>query len=669
MTSIHAAAVATLLAAASLAPLAAGAKGGAGVSSRLVLHVRLDPGNYIDAATTVDASGAPAFIFGTGDVPPCAATSYSGAGQLRWSFFNKSEGKSIKLFETTAARHCESGGKGAGAVDVFVTEADAFNDVGLTVFGLSSTADSAAPLWTLPIAGCESQDGGFTTKASDRGARIVVQANCRDSGGVGTVFGVNGQTGEVEWRYNTSNELSGTDMNVQISANGDWVLYVDAYSPGTTNNATVLAGATGAVRDTTSIPLPYYSSTAAISDSGNFVAVVDEIAVNVFKWRAASAKYELVYVLAPPPGTVVRAIDEIVMSTGRDKEEMLVALYDAGNESTESVAVGIWSLVGAQLTTTWVRSGVSTFGGGMSADGDYVSVPLSDGAVVLKRGYDEEVFSFGADVMIKSSVNVVRAAGGGSDTVFLAVAGGNNDAGGKGNVGDAYAYEIIVPDAESAPSEPPCFGQFEGAPLEELCFAELLNSSTTKGLSVREYAQELVSEKLLVTYNVSAQYPVTSYAEALTLGGFSVLEYFIGGFNKPKKDLLDARTVPFLVFPPAAAGGWVAKLALAPSKFPSGKGQPEPTNNVTITVLGPLGSPLTLAVQRLATRTAAPTGAQLEALCAGATTAVGAGALPGYTVDKESPFASGVYALYYGRDAPQGTNFVAECWIGVLKKA
>lgn len=110
MTSIHAAAVATLLAAASLAPLAAGAKGGAGVSSRLVLHVRLDPGNYIDAATTVDASGAPAFIFGTGDVPPCAATSYSGAGQLRWSFFNKSEGKSIKLFETTAARHCESGG-------------------------------------------------------------------------------------------------------------------------------------------------------------------------------------------------------------------------------------------------------------------------------------------------------------------------------------------------------------------------------------------------------------------------------------------------------------------------------------------------------------------------------------------------------------------------------
>jgi len=293
-------------------------------------------------------------------------------------------------------------------------------------------------------------------------------------------------------------------------------------------------------------------------------------------------------------------------------------------------------------------------------------VPLSDGAVVLKRGFSEEVFSFSADVMLKSSVNVVRAAGGGGDTVFLAVAGGNNDAGGKGNVGDAYAYEISVPDAESAPPQPPCFGQFEGTPLEELCFTVLLNSSTTKGLSVREYAQKLVSERLLVTYNVSAQYPVDSYSEALTLGGFCVLEYFIGGFNKQNKDLLDARTVPFLVLPPSAAGGWVTKLALAPSKFPSGKGQPEPTNNVSITALGPLDSPLTLAVQRLAFA-AAPTGAQLEALCAGATAAIGAGALPGFTVDKGSPFTPGAYALYYGRDAPQGSTFVAECWIGVVK--
>jgi hypothetical protein len=70
-------------------------------------------------------------------------------------------------------------------------------------------------------------------------------------------------------------------------------------------------------------------------------------------------------------------------------------------------------------------------------------------------------------------------------------------------------------------------------------------------------------------------------------------------------------------------------------------------------------------VQRLATSSAAPTGAQLEALCAGATTAIGAGALPSFTVDKKSPFASGVYALFYGRDAPQGSTFVAECWIGV----
>ena len=159
---------------AAFAALASASLAAVAPSAKRVLHVRLDPGNYVDAATTVDASGAPTFVFGTGDVPPSAATVYDGAGQLRWSFFNKSEGRDVKLFETTAARHCESGGKGAGAVDIFVTEADTFNGVGFTVFGLSSAADSAAPVWTLPIAGCEAQDGGFTTKASDTGARIVV---------------------------------------------------------------------------------------------------------------------------------------------------------------------------------------------------------------------------------------------------------------------------------------------------------------------------------------------------------------------------------------------------------------------------------------------------------------------------------------------------------------
>jgi hypothetical protein len=126
--------------------LAAASSASAGPSAMRILHVTLDPGNYIDAATTVDASGAPAFIFGTGNVPPVSAMSYDGSGNLRWSFFNKSAGKVIKTIETTAARHCESGGKGAGAVDVFVTEADVFNDVGFTVFGLSSAAESAAPV-------------------------------------------------------------------------------------------------------------------------------------------------------------------------------------------------------------------------------------------------------------------------------------------------------------------------------------------------------------------------------------------------------------------------------------------------------------------------------------------------------------------------------------------
>jgi hypothetical protein len=61
----------------------------------------------------------------------------------------------------------------------------------------------------------------------------------------------------------------------------------------------------------------------------------------------------------------------------------------------------------------------------------------------------------------------------------------------------------------------------------------------------------------------------------------------------------------------------------------------------------------------------APSGAQLAAICSRAESEIGAGSLPGYKVDAASPYAKGVYALYYGRDAPDGVTFVAECWLGV----
>ena len=63
-----------------------------------------------------------------------------------------------------------------------------------------------------------------------------------------------------------------------------------------------------------------------------------------------------------------------------------------------------------------------------------------------------------------------------------------------------------------------------------------------------------------------------------------------------------------------------------------------------------------------------PTGAQLAALCARTVSAVAVGALPGYGVDAASPFATGAYALYYGRDAPSGGPYTAECWVGVAAK-
>jgi len=256
--------------------------------------------------------------------------------------------------------------------------------------------------------------------------------------------------------------------------------------------------------------------------------------------------------------------------------------------------------------------------------------------------------------MFAVSINVVPSPSG--DTVFLAAAGGNNGAG--PNTGDAYAYEISVPKAAPAP----CFGTFNGdTPLEEVCYTTLLNSTTAKGLSLREYAASVAT---LVSYNERAV-PRRQLRQRAHARGLRPIEYFLGGFNKPKKSILHARTVPFLLLPPGAAGGWAARMALAPSVYPSRAKAPAPLDNVTLVPLDQT-QPLTLAVQRAST-TEAPAGADFAALCEGAAAAVEKGALPGYSVDPASPFAAGVYALFYGRDAPQSGPFVSECWLGVQK--
>jgi hypothetical protein len=644
--------------------------------------VHTSPGNFVAAATTVDAAGAPAFAFASGNVDPTSASVWDSSGKQRWSFANKST--DTKLYQVAAARHCESGGSGAGPVDVWVTESDVFNNAGISVFGLSSAATAATPVWTRRFPNINPSDGGFTVVASDRGDRVVVQylLQLTPTHGVAVAVGVNGQTGAVLWTYNTTNPQSSYYVRASISANGAWVLFVDGQSPDSPNNATVLVGATGEVRDS-SIPLPYYFPASAISDSGDYVAVIDEIAVNVYAWGASRGAYELAYVLAPPPGVAVDEVVDLVMSTGPDSNESLAVMYasePSNDDAPFSIVVGIWGLVDAALQTSWSRAGART-DGGMSADGAYVAVALEDGAVLLKRGSNEEVFSFTSDLIVDVSVNVVRAPGGASDTVYLAAAGGNNDAGGKGNTGDAYGYQIDVPDASAASAAAaggvvvgaaagaaPCEGTFNGQqPLEAVCFATLLNSSKTKGLSARAYAPAAAARTTLVSYNVSALFPASTFDDALTLAGFGVIEYLLGGFNKPHENLVDARTVPFLLLPPGDAGGWVGRMALAPSKFPARAAAPAPLNNVTLVALS--AQPLTLAV--LGERTTGeepPTGAQLAALCARTVSAVAAGALPGFAVDDSSPFAAGVFALYYGRDAPSGGPYDAECWVGIVKK-
>jgi hypothetical protein len=126
------------------------AAAGAGVTSKQLVNVHTNPGNFDDVALTIDATGAPAFVFGS-DIPPASAVVYDRSGQLRWSFFNASAGDADKVFQVTAARHCESGGLGAGPVDLWVTENDVFNDTGFSVFGLATSAAAATPVFPGPV--------------------------------------------------------------------------------------------------------------------------------------------------------------------------------------------------------------------------------------------------------------------------------------------------------------------------------------------------------------------------------------------------------------------------------------------------------------------------------------------------------------------------------------
>lgn len=318
--------------------------------------------------TTVLGSSSPFFTVATSLNPPDEVDCFDGAGQQVWSFTN---GTAQYLVDT--ARHAE--GADTGPVDVAVA---ACGDAGCTLFGRTSATDTTR--WALPLPDCGTNVEGGTyvnMEASDSGNRVAFLCHFVDAGNTSArVYLVDMQEGLITWTYDLGEAVKAGQGQVQITPSGSFVLFVNEGGVPTPNSATafVLDGATGALRD--AVPIPFFI-TAAISDSGDYVAVGDDGAVHVLLWDAGSGKYKASNDLQPSPNFIPW---DIQISTGADATEAVVVGSISGDVKT--VAVENWALATGVKQGAWVSATnpVLQENPTLRTDGDYVrDRPLSIG--------------------------------------------------------------------------------------------------------------------------------------------------------------------------------------------------------------------------------------------------------------------------------------------------
>jgi hypothetical protein len=419
----------------------------AAVSSKMLFNQSVEYGIYSSVGTTV-VGGSPFFAVADGLNPPVFADLFAADGSLVWSFQN---GSGTPTYLVDTARHCEPSPSPDGAVDVFVAVLN--GDAGLVLFGLSSASKTAAPIWSVALPECtENIESGtyVMMEASDSGNRVAI--NCHHFAATPTarVYAIGGQTGKVEWQYDLGPSVQAGQGQVQISTDGAWVLFVNEQGKPTPNTAEafVIDGATGKLRD--SVVIPFFI-TAAISDSGDWLAVGDDPAVHVFSWDAGASKYKAAYDLSPPPNAVGTIPWDVQTSTGSDASEMIIVGYISGDVKTVQV-VGS-ALVNGTLKTNFISKTNPQLQENptIRADGDYIGVSMwgdsgeagFPSVVLLKKGSDTPLFSYVTPgSMMAVDINVVSAAG--KDTIFLAAGGKHVPANQFGNGGDAFGWQITA---------------------------------------------------------------------------------------------------------------------------------------------------------------------------------------------------------------------------------
>lgn len=409
-----------------------------------IFNISVDGAIFTSASVTRHAGASPNFAVASYLNQPEFIEVFN-TSSVVWSFSQASG-----TYIADQARHAESAGLTVDTFGAVITS------TGTTVYGFSSTG-SGVPAWQLPLPGCSSDTGGGTytgIESSDSGN--LVAFFCPHSGGSGAptarVYGINGQTGEA-WHYDLGPTVAAGQGQVQVTADGSWVLFVNEGGKPTPNTATayVLDGSTGQPRGQDNITIPFFI-TAAISDSGNYVATGDDGVVHVWEWAADVGAWSPAYDLTPPAAAPGGWIPwDLQMSTGTDAEELVIAGCISGDVRT--VQVSAWSLVGGALRTNWVSQTNPSFQENptVRADGPYIAVALwgdvggdAPTTVLLVAGSNSTVMTatspgsmFAVDVAVDSS-------SASQDVVLLTAAGKAVPANEAGNGGNAYGWRVTV---------------------------------------------------------------------------------------------------------------------------------------------------------------------------------------------------------------------------------
>ena len=185
------------------------------------------------------------------------------------------------------------------------------------------------------------------------------------------------------------------------------------------------------------------------------------------------------------------------------------------------------------------------------------------------------------------------------------------------------------------------------AVAEALCFKELVPTNPS-GVSIRQYAGS----------------PNSTFASSGATGAFpggvqgsiaSIISYFSGN-NDEQRNILSARTVPFLITPPAQGPYWGASMEISPTQFPDNFLIPRPNRGVTLSLVNAQLN--TLIASFAYNTTGFPYAENIEEACG----VIQNSTLPsGYAVNFSHPL-SPTWVFYNGQ---ADVNYTSECWMAV----